>query len=224
MFLTQPLHNQPTNSLPLPLPPHCTFFQQIPQNLSFQNPLLSFSPLPSFNPQINQPNPFIIIPACQQYPQYPQGQLVPVIIGPFPVEKPQAEVIEDEKINTSEMESRAIETLETQASPRMAENIEQEATENEKRSVENPSKKIRKINKKVYREKYSAKAEKILKNWVMSNFYDLYPMPDEKVHLAKECGISINQVNSWFKNIRQLQSEIPCKFACDVEKALLNAH
>ncbi len=150
--------------------------------------------------------------------------MIPVIIGPFPVEEPQGETTEDEKKKTSEFENKPIETLETQASPRMTEIIDQEVKQQENRSVENISKKIIKMKRKVYREKYSAKAEKILKNWVMNNFYDPYPMPDEKIQLAKECGISINQVNSWFKNVRQLQSEIPCKFANDIEKALLSAH
>jgi len=156
--------------------------------------------------------------------------MVPVIVGPFPVTEPQAEdssAIEctfDEKPQEKIIE---IKTPETEASPEALEinlrELEQEEMKKETRKIKDESKKIAKT-KKVYREKYSARSEKILKSWYMENFYDPYPMTEEKIQLAKECGISVNQVNSWFKNVRQIQAEIPCKFANDIEKALLNAH
>jgi hypothetical protein len=65
------------------------------------------------------------------------------------------------------------------------------------------------------------KAEKVLNRWYVENYYDPYPMPNERVLLAKECGINVNQLNYWFKKARKRQSEVPCKFSIEIERALL---
>jgi len=70
--------------------------------------------------------------------------------------------------------------------------------------------------------KLPKRAEKVLKNWIIENYYDPYPMPTEKLYLARECGISINQINYWFKKARKRQADIPCRFSIEIERALLN--
>jgi len=65
-------------------------------------------------------------------------------------------------------------------------------------------------------------AEKVLKNWVMENYFDPYPMPSEKLILARECGINVNKINYWFKKARKRQADIPCRFSIEIERALRN--
>jgi hypothetical protein len=80
--------------------------------------------------------------------------------------------------------------------------------------------KIRKF--KTYIPKVPKKAEMVLKRWFMENYHDPYPMQHEKIMLAKECGITVSQVNNWFQNVRKRKEEIPCKFSQEIERALMS--
>jgi hypothetical protein len=100
-------------------------------------------------------------------------------------------------------------------------------TNNEAKTVERPrpalnkrSLKIRKF--KTYVPKVPPKAEMVLKSWFVENFNDPYPMQKEKIILARESGLTVNQVNNWFQNVRKRKEERPCKFSQALQKVLLN--
>lgn len=50
--------------------------------------------------------------------------------------------------------------------------------------------------------KFPKKAKIVLKAWFNINFNDPYPSHEEKIHLAKEGGITIKQLDSWLTNTR----------------------
>jgi hypothetical protein len=51
--------------------------------------------------------------------------------------------------------------------------------------------------------KFSDRATKVLKDYLMSHFDDPYPNGPEKERLAQETGLTVGQVNNWFVNTRE---------------------
>lgn len=72
--------------------------------------------------------------------------------------------------------------------------------------------------------KLPKEARQVLKSWFIEHIEDPYPSAEEKERLAKDAGINLKQVNTWFINkrgnsIRRLSQ--PEKFTQEIRKKLV---
>lgn len=232
-FITNPQFSPIQNIISSPFFPQqpinfsCTSQQPVP--FSCQSPL--FQEIPSGNsmPYFLPGNSYIPIQSVYTIPVvFGTLKLVGVAV---PVQNQQDEVHSPSEDNTELTnqtpfsEDISIDSINTAINGEVPEapmpiDVENEVQETTRPVVQKNSRKIKKTKPDL--PKVPKKAEVVLKKWFMENFNDPYPMPNEKVMLAKECGMSINQISAWFKTVRQRQNKIPCKFSVEIERALRN--
>ena len=74
------------------------------------------------------------------------------------------------------------------------------------------------------KQKLPKEARQVLKSWYVEHIEDPYPSHEEKERLAKDAGINLKQVKTWFINMRGnsvRKQNLPEKFTQEIRKKLV---